>query len=31
MDPVATLFLVLIILLVVAAVLIPQLENWRRR
>jgi hypothetical protein len=31
MDPVATLFLVLIILLVAAAILIPQLENWRRR
>jgi hypothetical protein len=31
MDPVATLFLVLIILLVAAAVLIPHFERWRRR
>jgi hypothetical protein len=31
MDPVATLFLVLIIILVVASILIPQLQERRRR
>jgi hypothetical protein len=31
MDPVATLFLVLIIILVVASILIPQIQERRRR
>jgi hypothetical protein len=31
MDPIATLFLVLIIILVVASILIPQIQERRRR
>jgi type II secretory pathway component PulF len=31
MDPIATLFLALIIILVVASILIPQIQERRRR